>query len=150
MAFDPSLARSIDRIGRLKRTVEKLTELPRAVARAAAPKITRLLQKQFAEGKDPYGRAWRPISAETRRRRKGRKNGPPLTDTRKLRTGTGAKAARFGIRLTLGAGYGYFAQTGTKHAPKRAIFPANGIPAAWTRVLQETARAEFRSAMRAS
>lgn len=138
--FNPQLAKSIARIMRLERQVVALAQLPRATARAAAPRLDRLVKSQFSRGCDPYGRPWRPITPETRRRRKGSKSGPPLTDTGRLRAGTGVKAAQYGAKLVLGAPYGYFAQVGTKHAPARRIFPQYGMPAAWSRVLRDTAR----------
>lgn len=148
MPFNPQLAKAIERMGRLERTVAQLALLPRTVARAAAPKLDRLVKRQFSSGCDPYGRPWRPITKETRRRRKGSKSAPPLTDTRKLRAGTGVKAAQFGARLVLGAPYGYFAQTGTRNMPARRIFPQFGLPAEWSRVLRETAREQRRLIMR--
>ncbi len=142
--FNPQLAKALNRIERLERTIAELSHLPQRVARSAAPKLDRLVKAQFSSGCDPYGRPWRPITPATRKRRKGNKNAPPLTDTRKLRAGTGVRAARYGARMVLGAPYGYFAHVGTKHAPKRRIFPDLGLPAAWRAVLRDTAREEFR------
>lgn len=142
MSFNPQLARAIERIGRLERTIEELALLPQRVAVAAAPKLSRLLQKQFAKGVDPYGHRWAPIKPSTKRRRKGSKTAPPLTDTRKLRAGTAVKPTRAGARLQLGAPYGYFAQVVTKHAPARRIFPQFGLPAEWRKVLRDCARDE--------
>ena len=150
MSFDAGLAKAIARIGRLQKTIEELATLPRAVGVIAAPKLSKLIAKQFSSGSDPYGRPWRPISATTKRLRKGRKNGPPLTDTKRLRTGTSVKPARSGLRLNLGAPQGYFHQVGTKNMPARRIFPQFGLPAAWRVVLQTAARAEFRRRLRAS
>ena len=150
MSFDPGLAKAIARIGRLQKTIEELALLPRAVATLAAPKLSKLVAKQFSSGSDPYGRPWRHISATTKRLRKGRKGGRPLTDTGRLRAGTGVSVTRSGCKLVLGAPYGYFHQVGTRNMPARRIFPQFGMPAAWRAVLQETARAEFRRRLRAS
>ena len=150
MSFNPGLAKAIARIGRLQKTIEELALLPRAVATLAAPKLSKLVAKQFSSGCDPYGRPWRPITATTKRLRKGRKGGRPLTDTGRLRAGTGVSVTRSGLRLSLGAPYGYFHQVGTRNMPARRIFPQFGMPAAWRAVLQETARAEFRRRLRAS
>ncbi len=147
MSFDPALARAIARIGRLQKTIEELATLPRAVATIAAPKLSKLVAKQFSSGSDPYGRPWRPISATTKRLRKG---GRPLTDTGRLRAGTGVSVTRSGCKLVLGAPYGYFHQVGTRNMPARRIFPQFGLPASWRTVLRDAARAEFRRRLRAS
>ena len=150
MSFDPGLAKAIARIGRLQKTIEELATLPRAVARISAPKLSKLMAKQFSSGCDPYGRPWRPITATTKRLRKGRKGGRPLTDTGRLRAGTGVSVTRSGAKLVIGAPYGAFHQTGTKNMPARRIFPQFGLPAAWRAVLQDTARAELRRRLRSA
>jgi hypothetical protein len=143
MSFNPQLSKAIDRIGRLSRAVEELALLPQRVAREAAPKLDRLVKQQFARGVDPYGKAWKPIKLSTRRRRvKASRGAPPLTNTRKLRSGTGVSATRAGAKLVLGAPWGYFAQVGTKFAPARRIFPQFGIPAPWRQILRDVAREE--------
>jgi len=148
--FDPGLAKAIARIGRLQKAIEELATLPRAVATVVAPRLSKLVAKQFSSGTDPYGRPWRPISATTKRLRKGRKGGRPLTDTGRLRAGTGVSVTRSGARLVLGAPYGYFHQVGTRNMPARRIFPQFGLPAAWRTVLRDAARAELRRRLRAS
>jgi hypothetical protein len=134
----------------LRRTLERLAYVPRRVAVIAAPKITTLLQEQFRLGRDPYGVSWAPLRASTIA--KGRRN-PPLTDTRKLRDGTAAKArpgGRAGIALKSGAPYGAFAQVGFRvgrtRVPPRRIFPQRGIPAAWKKVLDAASRQAVREA----
>jgi hypothetical protein len=148
MSFNPQLAKAIDRIGRLERAVTELALLPQRVARDAAPKLDKLVKQQFARGVDPYGRPWAPIKLSTKKRRKGRKGAPPLTDTGRLRSGTGVKVTRAGAKLVLGASYGYFSQVGTKHMPARRIFPQFGIPAAWREVLRQSARTERQRILR--
>lgn len=151
MAFNPQLAKAIDRIGRLQRQVEALALLPQRVAQASAPRLDRLVKQQFARGVDPYGRPWRPVTQATiKRRKKSARGAPPLTNTRKLRAGTGVKAARFGARLVLGAPWGYFHQTGTKHMPARRIFPQFGMPAAWRAVIRDEARRERQRMLRSA
>ena len=144
MSFSPQLAKAIDRIGRLERTIAELALLPQRVATNAAPKLDRLVKAQFARGVDPYGRAWKPITLATKKRRKGRKGAPPLTDTSRLRAGTGVRVTRAGARLQLGAPYGYFHQVGTRNMPARRIFPQFGLPATWRKVLRDAAREERR------
>ena len=133
----------------LMRVVERLTYVPREVAKTAAPKLDDLLDEQYEAGVDPYGRPWRPLKSTTLA--KGRRP-PPLTDTRRLRDGTRAKPGRAGIRLTVAPRYGVFHQYGfrvgrARVAPRR-ILPTNGMPAAWRAVLKDAARSQFKAAVR--
>ena len=140
MAFAAASARAIGKIGKIRQTLGRLAEVPRRAAVIAAPQLTKLLRQQFAEGVDPYGRAWAPLSAATLA--KGRRP-PPLTATRALRRGTRASVLRAnyaGIHLSLGAPYGYFHQVGfrvgRRRVPARRILPQTGVPSAWRAVVQ--------------
>ena len=138
-------------IGQLQRTLEHLAYVPRRAAVIAAPKLTALIRKQFREGRDPYGRAWADLKPSTLQ-----KHGPPpLTDSGQLRDGTEAVAMRAnyaGIRLTLGARYGYFHQVGFRvghiRVPARRIFPQHGLPAPWRQVLVAACKQAAREAKR--
>lgn len=133
-------AQSIAALARIRRVVDELGQLPRKLAIASAPEITKLLRAQFDEGKDPYGRPWRPLAKSTIAR--GRRP-PPLTKTGKLRDGTVARpmaGGRIGLTLRVGAPYGVFHQQGRGRPPRREILPTRGMPAAWRRVLTEQSR----------
>jgi hypothetical protein len=139
---------AVAELGRLVETIERMSQVPRRVAVIAAPEITKLLQKQFATGTDPYGRPWRPLKPATLA--KGRRP-PPLTDSGAMRRGTVARAApggRAGIRLLVGKRYGFFHQSGTRYMAARRILPQNGLPYAWSRVLAEASKKAFREARR--
>lgn len=140
---------AIAELGRLVQTIERLSEVPRRMAVIAAPRLTALLQDQFDKGVDPYGRAWAPLKPSTLAR--GRRP-PPLTDTRKLRDATMVKVARYGLRMVVGKPYGFFHQVGFRvhgtRVPPRRILPQYGFPAAWKRVLDESARQAAREAVR--
>lgn len=140
-----SADRALASLRGLMRTVEELAYVPRKVAAIAAPKLSRLLQAEFRSGTDPYGRPWRRLSRATLAR--GR-HPPPLTDTGRLRNGTGAKQGRAGIVLTVGAPYGKFHQYGTRHMPARRILPAFGMPASWRQALDDAAQQSIREAKR--
>lgn len=140
MAFDAELAKTLSQIARLEQSVAKLAEIPRKIAEDVAPEINRLIQKQFDEGKDPYGRAWAPLKKSTLDM--GRRP-PPLTDTRKMRDGTKVYVLRAnyaGLRIVVGEPYGYFHQVGTKNMKARKILPDAGIPADWKRAFDDSAR----------
>ena len=138
---------AVAELGRLMKVIEKLAYVPKRMAVIAAPKLSALLLEQFTSGRDPYGRAWRPLKPSTLAR--GRRP-PPLTDKKKLRDGTKATPGRAGIRLSVGASYGIFHQVGfhvgkTWVAPRR-ILPQFGMPATWKRALDESARQAVREA----
>lgn len=140
MAFDTELAKTLSQIGRLEQSIAKLAEIPRKIAEDVAPTINALIQKQFDEGKDPYGRAWAPLKPSTLR--SGR-NPPPLTDTKRMRDGTKVYVLRAnyaGLRIVVGEPYGYFHQVGTKDMVARRILPDAGIPAAWKQAFDASAR----------
>lgn len=125
---------------RVRRVVDEMGRLPGRLSQAAAPALTDELQRQFAEGRDPYGYPWAPLKPSTLR-----KHGPPpLTDTRRLRDGTKAVAMRAGIKLIAGAPYGAFHQLGFRvgrtRVPARRILPNLGMPRAWREILDRTAK----------
>jgi len=127
----------------LRRTIELLARVPGRTAALAAPKLTGLLQQQFADGADPYGRPWRPLKASTLAT--GR-TPPPLTGfTGRLKSGTeaAARADHAGIRIRVGAPYGAFHQVGFRvgktRVPPRRILPAFGLPRSWSIAIRSAA-----------
>jgi len=143
---------AVESIGRLIKTIERLSDLPRAVAIEAAGPLTAELRKQFDSGTDPYGRPWAPLRPTTLA--KGRHE-PPLTDTGRLRDGSRAAVApggRAGLRLMVGAKYGYFHQVGFRvgrtTVPPRRILPQFGLPRAWSLILRQAARTAAKRAGR--
>lgn len=150
MAFNSGLAKAISRLGRLQKSLDELSLVPIKVAQDAALGINVLIARQFATGSDPYGKHWKPIKASALKRRTN-KSSPPLTDRGRLSSGTIAEVmpgGRRGVRLVIGAPYGYFAQVGTKHAPARPIFPTRGLPASWRAVLKASFKAQVKAALR--
>ena len=140
---------AIESIARLQRVLHDLALVPRKVAAMAAPRLTRPLQAQFRAGKDPYGNNWAPLKPSTLKT--GRRP-PPLTGfTRELRDGTKAVQGRAGVRLHVGARYGYFHQVGFRagktRVPPRRILPQFGLPKEWRIILVRSAREAARAAM---
>lgn len=142
---------AIAALASVQRQLDDLATLPRKLAAACAPEITKLLQAQFRTGTDPYGRAWRKLKPSTLR-----KHGPPpLTDSGKLGDGTRARVLdgnRAGMSLVVGARYGAFHQVGfrvgkTEVGPRR-ILPAFGMPASWREVFRRQAERLAREATR--
>ncbi len=134
-------AAALRKMGDLLSLIERLSDVPARTAAIAAPKLDRLVQRQFENGVDPYGRPWAPLRPSTIGT--GRKP-PPLTGfTRKLRDGTGVKVrpgGRAGLVVKIGAPYGTFHQTGTRFMVARRIMPQFGMPAAWRAVLTDASR----------
>jgi hypothetical protein len=133
-------------IGRLERVLERLIDLPRKVAVEVKPEIDRLLRAQFRAGVDPYGKPWAPLRPATLAT--GRRP-PPLTGfTRELRSGTATVTGggnRAGLRIKLGAPYGYFHQVSYRNARTgrkvvaRKILPDRGMPREWSAALNRAA-----------
>jgi hypothetical protein len=127
----------------VRRLVDELGQLPRRLAVAAAPDITRAIAAQFRDGVDPYGKPWAPLKPSTLQ-----KHGPPpLTYTGELKGGTKAEpmtGMRVGLTIRIGARYGAFHQVGfrvgrTKVKPRK-ILPNRGMPASWRVILTRHAR----------
>jgi hypothetical protein len=136
------LSQALQWMGRLEHTLARLDVLPRKVSEIAAPEITKALQREFAQGADPYGRKWRKLAT-----------GKPshLTESGRLRRGTRAAplpGRRAGVRILLGAKYAVFHQTGTAHMPARKILPERGMPASWNVAINRAMRKAFAEVVR--
>lgn len=128
-------------LSRLDRTRPELLD---AVSKRLGVAAMKLLADQFRASVDPYGDAWKPVTRNRKRDKRGRrKNGradKPLIDSGRLR---GAVAGRDGdisarsgggrVRIDIPVEYAPFHQTGTKHIARRQILPdrARGLPATW-------------------
>lgn len=136
-------AEAIAKLEYVIRVVDELGDLPRRLAVAAAPEITKLQRAQFTLGQDPYGRPWKSLAMATLRR--GRRPPPLTAETKQLRDGTDTipmLASRIGLRHRVMAAYGVHHQYGAPraHLPKREILPTRGLPESWRRVLDEQAK----------
>jgi hypothetical protein len=127
----------------VRRALEELARLPRALSLAAAVPLSGLLRNQFVAGVDPYGMKWAPLKPSTLRQH----SPPPLTATGALKSGTKVEpmgGGRAGIKITVGAPYGAFHQLGFRvgrtKVPARRILPNRGLPAAWREILNRQAK----------
>jgi hypothetical protein len=137
-----SADQAVAKLDYMIRSLERLAVVPRQLAVAAAPEITRLQRAQYAAGTDPYGKAWKALAASTIK--KGRRP-PPLTDTRRMKNTTitiPLFAGRIGLRHFVHAPYGIHHQHGAPRAnlPKREILPTRGLPPSWRIVLDAQVR----------
>jgi len=123
--------------------IEATQKVTRETIKAAVPEIERLIQQQFDEGKDPYGKPWAPLKPSTLRR--GRRP-PPLTDTRAMRDGIKVRGIEDGISIDVPASYASFHQEG---APKvnlaaRPMLPEHGLPESWEQAITSAAESVVR------
>ena len=137
----------ISKMGQLAKTIGELARVPSRAAPAVAKALTKLVQREFTTGTDPYGNPWKPLAASTIRRRPWR-GPPPLTDTRTMRR-------TLSIRPTQGAGLSMtIAHPAAPHqtgwagsqgsGPARPIFPMYGLPATWRAAIKAAMDREMR------
>lgn len=131
---------------RLHGTLRKLSEVPSQAAADAAVRIADVIDGQFADGVDPYGKQWAPLKPYTLA--KGRFP-PPLTDSGALRDSIEVRpTSGAGIEIAMGAEYATFHQTGTVNMAQRQIMPqSGGLPAAWSEAIGQAVRAATKKAV---
>lgn len=126
----------------------RLAQIPSRIARPIATRINVEIQNQFADGKDPYGKAWAPLKPSTVRSKGG--------DTRILiRTGRGRQEtiaipmSGAGIELVSVDYLGYH-MGATSVRPARPVLPnRSDLPAKWQEIIQDEWRKAFGRTMNA-
>lgn len=131
-------------LGKLESVLSDLANVPRIVAEKAAPRISRLLKRQFSAGTDPYGRRWPKLATGA---------AAHLEETQRMRDGTKATpniGGRAGIRIVVGAmgkrrRNPIVHQTGAprNNMPARKILPERGMPREWKEALDRSAREAY-------
>lgn len=124
-------------LGSLKKTLGELDSLPRKLSTAAAPRLNAEFQKQFRDGKDPYGKPW------ARLKRTGQQS--HLTESGRFKRGSRIAPMpgnRKGVRVILGklgkrGRNPIFHMTGTKTMVARKYLPTRGMPEAWRKIIRE-------------
>ena len=108
-----------------------------------AAEFSKMVEANFAAGRDPYGSGWAALAPSTRAR--GR-TPPALTDTGRMRWSSRVfgEATRILFEIDSPA---VFHQFGTGRMPARPIYPIDGLPDSWrdliTRVARETVTDHF-------
>ena len=123
-------------LGHLEERLRDLVKIPSRASYSAARRIKKLIDRQYADGRDPYGQPWAPLQPWTLA--KGRKP-PPLTDTGTMRRETVVfPIAGSGIQIVIYPDYAKFAQFGWVHhwsglrVPARPLLPGGkALPKAW-------------------
>jgi hypothetical protein len=124
----------------------ELQGLPSRITREASESITELLAEEFAQSKNAYGNAWKPLKTSTVRRKGG--DTRILRDTDDLASATVARpSSGSGIEIVSGDVGGYH-QTGTKRMVARKILPdGSALPKSWTQAVQDAAENAFKKVM---
>lgn len=118
----------------LEKHLASLAQVPAQASREVAKELTTLLQQEFKQGTDPYGKRWAPLKPSTL---KSGRHPPPLTATGALRDGTKATPmVGAGVQIEVGEPYGVFHQYGTYKMAARPILPSGVMPKAWTAIVK--------------
>ncbi len=128
-------------MGSLAEEIKKLEAIaaaPPKIAALAASQIATAVDREFAQGSDPYGDAWAALSESTTS--KGRFD-PPLNDTGAMKGSATASAEGTSVRVTVEEPAN-FHQSGTADMPARPILPTDGgaLPDAWNAAYEAAAK----------
>ena len=128
-------------IATFKRALVGLKDLPSVVLEDMSADIAKDMQSNYAQGKDPYGVAW-----------KARKRAYPWPIMRKSGklyrsldiTVSGPSLI---VKRGNGAAYGAFHQSGTKHLPVRLIIPnhSKGLPQSWRKFFHQRVAKRYKA-----
>lgn len=141
----------ISHMGQLAENIGKLGAVPSRAARAVADGIAMLIEGEFEEGRDPYGREWAELTEATLEKR-SQTSEPPLTDYGHMRDSVRVRPrAGAGVAITVdhpAAPHqtGWNGSQGT--GPARPILPGMKMPVAWREVIDEAVDAQVRAAVK--
>ena len=105
------------------RALRELAGVPSVASREASSEILKLIDRQFDEERDPYGKAWKALKPATVKRK-----GHSLIgyETGRLRSGIRVSPmSGAGVGFEIDAPYAAYFQN------RRAILPTRGVPKAW-------------------
>ena len=143
MAWDGN----ISHMGQLGSHIARLASVPSRASKAVAGGIYDLMEDEFAEGRDPYGRAWEPL-AEVTLAKRSQTTEPPLTDLGRMRASLTVKArSGAGVAITIdhpAAPHqtGWLGPQGS--GPARPILPELRMPRSWSEAIESAVNAEVR------
>lgn len=141
------MAGTAKKSGEFRRALASLAKVPAQVAREAAGDIDNLLDRQFATGTDPYGKAWAPLRPASLAR--GRKP-PPLSRGRVRASARAYPLGGSGIGIEVSDGTAGFHNTGTSRMAKRRLLPDRALPAKWQAAIDKRFRAAVRQRLGAA
>jgi phage gpG-like protein len=118
------------------RSLRALSQVPSQFAKESASSLQEVIEAQFANEQDPYGRPWTPLKPSTVKRKGGDtrilRETDRMLDSLQIKPMSGA-----GLSITLDPPYAAFHQVGTKDMPARPILPRAGLPDTWRRALAD-------------
>ncbi len=118
--------------------LEQIAASPPKIAALAASQIATAVDREFAQGSDPYGDAWAALSESTTS--KGRFP-PPLNDAGAMKGSTAVNVEGTSVRVSVEEPAN-FHQSGTGAMPARPILPADGaaLPDPWNAAYEAAAK----------
>jgi hypothetical protein len=139
----------ISQMGQLATNLRRLGQVPSRAAARVSSDIAALIEEEFEQGADPYGRAWAPLAKSTLA--KGR-TPPPLTDTGAMRSSVDVRPMRgAGLSITIDhpAAPHQTGWSGSQGSgPARPILPGAAFPARWRDAVRAAVDVEIREAIR--
>lgn len=105
------------------RALRQLASVPSQASREASSEILKLIDRQFDDQRDPYGKPWKPLKPSTVKRK-----GFSLIgfETGRLRAGIRvAPMSGAGVGFQIDAPYAVYFHR------RRPILPTRGVPKAW-------------------
>jgi hypothetical protein len=121
-------------MGQLAENIGKLGSVPSRASRMAADGIASLIESEFEEGHDPYGREWQALTEATLEKR-SQTTEPPLTDVGDMRRSLRVRpraGAGIGITIDHPAAPHQTGWNGTQGTgPSRMILPGMKMPVEW-------------------
>lgn len=130
--------------GEIDRMIVRVRNLParmlQSVTEAAMPAIAREIDREFAGGRDPYGKQWAALQPATLR-----KHGPPpLTDSGAMHRGaqvTTPGRGQLRIRIDSPAQHHQWGfRNARRRVPARRLVPQIHLPASWRTAIEEAVR----------
>lgn len=128
--------------GRFQIALAALRKVPAKVAKGAATDIEAMMRRDFAAGRNAYGKAYAPLEPASLAR--GRRP-PPLRKFAPL--ANAAAMAGAGIALSVDHSQAGFHQTGTQRMAKRIVVPDGALPAKWNAAIKRRLAAAVQSTM---
>lgn len=133
-------------MGQLASRVADLASVPARASKRIARELGDLIEQEFAEGADPYGAAWEPITDATAAKR-SQTSEPPLTDFARMRGDVAVKPMRgAGVSITIphpaeDHQTGWSGPQGS--GPARPILPSRQMPPLWDEAIRVAVEDEF-------
>jgi phage gpG-like protein len=129
--------------GSITAALRRLSAVPSRAAKRAAAEIELRWLADWRAGKDPHGRAWKPLAPATVRKRGSAR--PILIHTgAMIGTATVRPAGKSGLTITVAIPYSGYHQTGTSRMPARPVVPYMGLPRSWDAIVRKAVKDAYK------